>query len=255
MADRGPDITLFILSSIFWTALYGIVALHNDLADAEVDRLNRRTDIPYGMGRITRTHLLRTIAILSTLLTTIGVVINYHVLLWAGLYLLLGYAYSGPANIKGRGIYAALLLGICYGAMPWLISGVIIDQPLTSTLLVMALTSTVFCSGIIVLKDFKDIDGDRAMQKNTLLVQKGAHFVRRYYIFTTTLAYLCLMIYTHVTASQPLLLLTIILLASINIRLLAPHSLLYSPSARGREGSMARALFFAMAATAYLVMM
>ena len=162
----GIDFMLIGIGLVLFVALYGIVALQNDLGDIETDKLNNRKDIPYSIGLLTESQLIWTMFALSIVVTLIGLLLSQLVLLWIGLYILLGYIYSGPLKVKSRGILAALLLGFCYGAVPWLIGASVSGQINEMHLIIAAFASFIFSSGIIVLKDFKDIKGDAATGKS-----------------------------------------------------------------------------------------
>jgi 4-hydroxybenzoate polyprenyltransferase len=224
--------------------MYGIVALQNDMSDSETDKINRRKDIPYASGRLTESHLLHTILALAFVVTITGLLVGYQILPWIGLYILLGFLYSGPVNIKSRGIYAALLLGFCYGALPWLMAASITEQLGNIPLLLAACISFVFSSGIIVIKDFKDEAGDRATHKRTLLVTKGAVYVRRYYLITTSLGYALLIIYSYLMSTSLVLVALIGLIALLNYWLLASRLIPTNPRARSTRGTWARVIFF-----------
>lgn len=244
IAQNGADFFSIGVGLILFVSMYGIVALQNDINDTATDRINKRHDIPYSRGHLSEMELLRTMLVLSIVATASGVVLNYQVLAWVGLYLLLGYFYSGPANIKSRGIYAALLLGICYGAMPWLIGASVTGQIGEINLLIVAFISFIFSSGIIVIKDFKDVVGDRITHKNTLLVIRGAQYTRGYYLLMTSLAYVATTIFCVVNHLAFLSLLGIGL-GAINYWLLISRAIFNNPHSRSKRGKWARVLFFA----------
>ena len=252
IVSRGIDARTIILGLIFFIAMYGIVVLQNDLSDSETDKLNKRYDIPYSQGHLSQKQLTYTILLLSIIVSFTGFILSYHILPWAGLYILLGYLYSGPANVKSRGAAAALLLGFCYGAMPWLIGASITGQLYEPGLLTMSLISFIFSSGIIVIKDFKDIAGDKATNKNTLLVMKGATYTRRYYLLMTSAAYVAIVIYCQLN-NNLLLAICGTGLSGLNYWLLASKEILQSSHARSSRGKWSRVLFFSYALAVYLI--
>jgi 4-hydroxybenzoate polyprenyltransferase len=251
IASNGLEIGTICLGLILFIAMYGIVALQNDLSDIKTDKINRRRDIPYSTGKLTDTQLMRMMLVLSGVATLTGFILSYHVLPWVGLYLVLGFLYSGPLDVKSRGVYAALLLGFCYGAMPWLIGASVTSQLDELALLSMAFTSFVFSSGIIVIKDFKDLLGDKATHKNTLLVRKGAPYTRRYYLLTTSLAYCLLLAYSCMTHSDITLVVMCLAMGFVDYWLLETKSIFTSSTARSTRGRWARILFFTSALAVY----
>lgn len=251
IVHNGLDVVSIVLGLILFVAMYGIVALQNDLSDIETDKINNRKDIPYSIGLLTESQMIWAMFALSVVVTIIGLLLNRFVLLWAGLYIFLGYTYSGPLNLKSRGVFAALLLGFCYGAMPWLIGASVTGQLSEMNLIAMAVASFVFSSGIIVLKDFKDIKGDVATHKRTLLVIKGAPYTRRYYLLVTSLSYLLLITYSYAISGNLVFVVMGIAVGLANYWLLATKSILSKSTVRSTRGKWARALFFSCALAMY----
>lgn len=239
------------LGLVLFIAMYGIVALQNDLSDIETDKINQRHDIPYSTGKLSDLLLIRTMFVLSIIVTAAGLIVGYQTLPWIALYMFLGYAYSGPLNIKSRGILAALLLGFCYGAMPWIIAASIIDQVSNQHLLTAAFISLIFSSGIIVIKDFKDVIGDTATGKRTILVSRGPTYTRRYYLTVTSTAYILTVVYFYITNQSIVFALVGAVAAIVNYLLLADKSLLSTASARSIRGKWSRAIFFVTILAAY----
>lgn len=253
IVHNGIDVTSIILGLVLFIAMYGIVALQNDLSDIETDRLNHRRDIPYAMGLLTESQLMKTMLVLSIIATTTALLLNYQVLLWVGLYVTLGYIYSGPLNVKSRGVIAALLLGFCYGAMPWLIGATITGQLSEVSLICMAMSSFVFSGGIIVIKDFKDIKGDTKTHKRTLLVAKGPTYTRRYYLLVTSLSYVLLTSYLYLISRNELLAVIGTAAGLVNYWLLETRTIFSDSSSRSVRGKWARVLFFSYALSVYLM--
>ncbi|HEY8992434.1 MAG TPA: UbiA family prenyltransferase [Candidatus Microsaccharimonas sp.] len=253
LAHNIHDLASVILGLILFVAMYGIVALHNDFSDVETDRINHRKDVPYAMGLLTQKQLIITIVTLSAITTIAGYILNYSVLLWVSLYITLGYAYSGPLNVKSRGILAALLLGFCYGAMPWLIGASATNQLDHYNLLFLAFASFIFSSGIIVIKDFKDVKGDRATGKKTLLVSKGPSFTRYYYLSVTSFSYVLLVVFSRIFNLNVSFVFTGIAFGLLNYWLLMPQFLLSKAISRSTRGKWSRVIFFSYAVLLYFI--
>lgn len=251
VSHTGFNVLHTTLGLILFIATYGIVAIQNDISDYRIDKLNHRSDIPYANDAVTKASLLKLMLGLSLVATMVGALLSPAVLPWVGLYLLLGWLYSGPFNIKSRGIFAAILLGFCYGALPWFIGQSAVNVQPTLQLLAISFASFVFASGVIVLKDFKDVKGDTKAGKRTLLVAKGALYTRRYYLLTTSAAYLILIVQCSL-GSQPLMLLIGLVLFAINYLLLRDKILFINTSQRSKKGNWSRGIFFGYAILVYI---
>ncbi len=248
---EGIDVAKLAIGLVLFISVYGFVALQNDLGDVLTDVINKRKDIPFARGSLTERQMLLTMIGLSFIASVGAIAISPLALLWVGTYTLLGYFYSGVANVKSRGIYAALLLGFCYGAMPWILGAIATGEVASLPLLVFAGISFIFSSGIIVIKDFKDIVGDRATGKKTMLVRRGVQFTRRYYLILTTLSYGLLALFCFVATGSPVFVLGALLAGLGNFLLLHPDAIQREPRARARRGNVARGLFFGVSASLY----
>jgi len=251
-ANVGFRPLIILLGLVLFIATYGVVAIQNDIFDVQIDKINNRKDIPYANGLVTEKNLFQLMLGLSIVIVLVGWAINYSVLPWIGLYLLLGWMYSGPLNIQGRGVLAALLLGFCYGVVPWLVGVIAVNAPITFYLACIIVSSFIYKSGVIVIKDFKDIHGDKIGGKRTLLVRRGAEFVRRYYLILTTLAFVFLVILNIYYWNLTMALLGI-LLAVCNYVLLENRNLFKDSQKRKANSSISRALFIVYALGVYIL--
>ena len=251
IVHAGIDLMTIISGLLLFITVYGVVALQNDLSDVDTDRLNRRKDIPLSQGMLTEAQVVITMLILSIIATLTALTIGYFALVWVGVYIGLGYLYSGPANIKSRGISAALLLGFCYGAMPWIIGAIATNQLDNPSIAVFAFISFVYSSGVIVLKDFKDKEGDAATGKRTLLIRRGAKFTRNYYLAMTSGSYILLGLYCYLITQNFAFTCVYLLVGMLNYFLLGHGSIELVPASRGLRGNWSRALFFISALSLY----
>ena len=157
----------------------GIVTIHNDIADRDIDRTNRRTDIPLAAGSISEGLLAQYAVFLSVGATVVAVCIGLLTALWLSVYLLLGWMYSGPLGLKNRPVCSLATLGICYGGMPWMLGFVAAQHAPSLVEWLLVAASTVFAAGVTSLKDFKDVAGDKQHGKRTFLLVFGEAGVRR----------------------------------------------------------------------------
>lgn len=252
VANVGFRLLPIALGLVLFIATYGVIAIQNDTYDIQIDRMNNRKDIPYANGLVSEKILFQLMLGLSIVIVLVGWMINYSILPWVGLYLLLGWMYSGPLNIQGRGVFAALLLGFCYGAVPWLVGASAVNAPITFELACVIASSFLFKSGVIVIKDFKDICGDKIGGKKTLLVRRGAEFTRRYYLILTTFAFIVLIILNIYYWNLVMVFLGI-LLAVCNYVLLENRDLFKDPLKRKTKSSISRTLFIMYALGTYIL--
>lgn len=242
VAHRAP-LGSYVLALLITVISYGLVTIYNDLSDHLVDTANKRSDIPLASSQITRGSLRQ----LATGLFAIGfvcaLIAGQGALLWLGGYLFFGWLYSGPANFKGRGVLGVIILGLCYGVMPWLLGYSLTAAPITPWGFVLMAASFFFASGIVPLKDFKDVKGDALHNKKTLLVLYGSEKTHSIILATTTFAYAVLVAAAYSMAGEVLALLTVLILC-LNVFLLASKNITTNRFVRKRSGSAARIVFF-----------
>jgi len=168
-----------------WAAIVGTILLAgplvcgtsqacNDWFDRHVDAINE-PDRPIPSGRIPGRWALG-IAIGWTMLSLlVGALLGFWVFLAAVAGLALAWAYSAPPfRLKLNGWFGNAAVGLCYEGLPWFTGA----AALTITLphghsTALALLYSVGAFGIMVLNDFKAIEGDRKLGIRTLPVQMG----------------------------------------------------------------------------------
>ncbi len=243
-AHKETNIADMIVGSVLIIAVFGIVTMYNDLQDVEIDRHNKRYDIPLVASALTRQQLMISMTVLTAITVILGAFLGHDSLLWASVYLFLGFLYSGLFSGKDRPYGGPVILGICYGAMPWLLGFLVSEKDILSLLnVVVMVASVVFVIGIITLKDFKDLKGDKAFGKKTLLVERGSSFVNHWVKIWTTSAYGIVITYCLVTGSSAEAALTLVI-ALLNYQLLRTNQLTFSARSRATRGNAARGLFY-----------
>lgn len=249
--DLGLQFYVLAAGLLWFICVYGIVVIFNDLSDVKVDQLNHR-DVPFAKGEVNREELLRLAIGLSVVATLCGIVLGMDSLLVMVVYILLGWLYSGPANFKSRGLLAVVVLGLCYGVTPWILSAIASHNPIDTEYVWFMASSFVFAAGIVLLKDFKDESGDRKAGKLTLLVKYGPTFARLFIIIMTSIGYLSLIIFW---ASQGEIFIAVAgsLIACINVALFYDPRTVDSPATRIKRGNISRACFYVYAIVSYLV--
>ncbi len=149
----------------------------NDLADYEVDKINLPyvADRPLVSGENSRRDLLHLAWLSAVVAISAGLLIRPLVGFLAMAALMLNVLYSiPPVQVSHRGLLASVLLPLGYVAVPYL-SGILAYSDKLNELqwLLFAALYTSFI-GRILLKDFRDIVGDRKFGKRTPLVRYGA---------------------------------------------------------------------------------
>ena len=146
----------------------------NDLADAEVDRINLPGDRrrPLASGSAPR-DLVVVAVVGGVMALAAAAALGWRVLAVLLVGLLVGAAYSlPPLRLSKRGAVASLLLPLNVVGVPYLVGlsrgG---DVRRTDLVLLGGLYAAVI--GRLLLKDFRDVRGDALLGKRTFLVRHG----------------------------------------------------------------------------------
>lgn len=148
----------------------------NDWYDRHVDAINE-PNRPIPSGRIPGRWGLG-IAIAWTLLSLgVGALLGPWVLLASVVGLLLAWAYSAPPlRLKLNGWFGNAAVGLCYEGLPWFTGAAALTYQLPDARITwLALLYSIGAFGIMVLNDFKAIEGDEELGIRTLPVQLGVH--------------------------------------------------------------------------------
>lgn len=240
-----------VVACVVLLLVYGSVTVLNDIADYETDVINKRIDIPLVKGTVTHAELMTLLIILSSGAFILAIAINLYVMVWTAVYLIMGWLYSGLPKFKNRPFLSLIVLGICYGVMPWLLGYALLVELPSLLRLGFMLASFIFVIGIMPLKDFKDIEGDKKTGKNTLLVTKGVNFVMRFIVSLTTLG-LGMLVLLAIHINSWLLVATGCVLLVYNAWLLSDSRIASLKTVRAFRGKMSRVLFFFYAISVYI---
>lgn len=252
LPSKADDFVTLILGLVLLLASYGLVTLYNDLSDVEIDRTNERQDIPLAAGHLTQLEVGRYMAVLAGLGAVSAIVLSVNVLLWFAAYILFGWLYSGPLRFKSKPFLSLVVLGICYGLMPWLLGALVTSGHMDGKFWLLAICSLIFSIGLLPLKDFKDEKGDRKHDKRTLLVVFGSTFVHRFMLSLTSLAYITLII--SLISWLPIAAMIVAICAIINTILLFDRHMLKWAASRVWRGNYSRGLFFATVIVLFLLL-
>ncbi|MBC8069120.1 MAG: chlorophyll synthase ChlG [Deltaproteobacteria bacterium] len=146
----------------------------NDWFDRHVDAINE-PNRPIPSGRIPGRWGLG-IAIAWTVLSlAVGAALGPWVLAATVIGLAAAWAYSAPPlRLKLNGWWGNAAVGLCYEGLPWFTGAAALTYQLPDPrIAVLALLYSVGAFGIMVLNDFKAVEGDRLLGVRSLPVQLG----------------------------------------------------------------------------------
>ncbi len=250
--NNGFSIRYFFLGWVLLLSTYGVAVIQNNISDTKIDKVNKRSDNPLATGSLNANDARRALMVSYVVGIIAAFLIQPLATLWFIVCVFLGWLYSGKFAFKNKGYLALLILAICYGIMPWVLSTIASGTTLHLKLVIIMLSSFLYVLGIISLKDFQDAKGDKKHSKMTVLVQKGSIFTQRFILFFTCVGYLVLLIFT-IWQKYWLLALAIFLMTLLNAAILNNDKIITSSRFRGRYGKMLRASFFLYAIITYSI--
>ena len=147
----------------------------NDWFDRHVDAINEPKR-PIPSGRIPGRWGLAIAIAWTALSLAVGAALGPWVFLAAVVGLVLAWAYSAPPlRLKVNGWWGNTAVGLCYEGLPWFTgAAALAAHRLPDARIVwLALLYSAGAFGIMVLNDFKAIEGDQKLNIRTLPVQLG----------------------------------------------------------------------------------
>jgi chlorophyll/bacteriochlorophyll a synthase len=172
LADRWP----FLLAGVVLAGplVCGTSQVVNDWFDRHVDAINE-PDRPIPSGRIAGNWGLR-IALVGTLLSLgVGAAIGSWVFAATCVGLVLAWSYSAPPfRFKANGWFGPAVCALCYEGLTWFTGASVMIGGLPSwQILTVLLLYSAGAHGIMVLNDFKAVEGDRLTGVRSLPVLLG----------------------------------------------------------------------------------
>jgi chlorophyll synthase len=168
-----------------WPAVVGAVVLAgplvcgtsqacNDWFDRQVDAINE-PGRPIPSGRVPGRSGLYIALLWTAVSLLVGAALGPWVLAAAVFGLVLAWAYSAPPlRLKLNGWWGNSAVGLCYEGLPWFTGAAALLGHLPSVRVIwVALLYSAGAFGIMVLNDFKSIEGDQQLGIRTLPVQLG----------------------------------------------------------------------------------
>jgi len=171
---RGAGSLVLPLIAVTGTLIFAVAT--NDLADADIDRVNLAGDRRRALAAGTATtREFRVFSILGAAAALVAsALIGAAALAVTAGSLCLCAAYSfRPLRIADRGVLAPMVLPACYVAGPYLIGRLAVRPSLTGRDAWLLVGLYVGFVGRIILKDFRDVRGDRLFGKRTFLIRHG----------------------------------------------------------------------------------
>lgn len=168
-----------------WPSIVGAVLLagplvcgtsqaSNDWFDRHVDAINE-PNRPIPSGRIPGRWGLGIAIAWTALSLGVGALLGPWVLAASVVGLLLAWAYSAPPlRLKLNGWLGNAAVGLCYEGLPWFTGAAALTYQLPDARITwLALLYSIGAFGIMVLNDFKAIEGDKELGIRTIPVQLG----------------------------------------------------------------------------------
>ena len=158
----------------------GMSQAANDWCDRHVDAINE-PDRPIPSGRVPGRWGLWVALAMSALSLIVGWQLGPWGFGATVVAVAAAWAYSAePLRLKRDGWWGPLLVGFAYEGLPWFTGAAVVLAAAPSfPVVLMAFLYAVGAQGIMVLNDFKAVEGDRAMGIRSLPVTKGPDIAAR----------------------------------------------------------------------------
>ena len=170
------DSTMLLLIGLILSGpiVCGMSQAVNDWYDKEVDAINE-PDRPIPSGKIPGSWGFW----IAVFMSIIGILISWFLGFWGFFATLIAivcaWAYSAePIRLKRSGIIGPSIVALCYEGLPWFTGVAILTSqfPAPNTILVAGIYAF-GAFGIMILNDFKAIEGDQKLGINSLPVTLG----------------------------------------------------------------------------------
>ncbi|MEM3507390.1 MAG: UbiA family prenyltransferase [Candidatus Bathyarchaeia archaeon] len=166
---------IFIIGFIFFLSSCGFNAL-NAITDVEADKISRPTR-PLPSSRISLKKAINFLILLYLLCFLLIISLTF---LWSSKSTIiliiadiaLTIFYSIPPRIKNFPLLSNVIVGLHYSTLPML-AGWLLFKPFHEAPFSIILVITLLASGVNILEDFEDIEGDRLTNAKTLPILLG----------------------------------------------------------------------------------
>ncbi len=197
ISGGSPALLPGVMIFLSFTLAYMAGTILNDLYDEHIDKINMPYR-PLEENRVTKGFLWRYSAFLHILTLFVSYLVSIETMLFVVLFFVFSFAYSiPPVYTSRRGIIAQINLSLVAFMIPAYAGIVYATHSYAvnyNTALFMLSMFSLFIF-IFMLKDFKDIKGDRKWGKMTPVVRYGSGNIRSLLMGGTVVSYLA-MIYS-----------------------------------------------------------
>ncbi|MDX1701327.1 MAG: UbiA prenyltransferase family protein, partial [Melioribacteraceae bacterium] len=169
----SPLLLVAVIAQASWY-LNGTII--NDLADIEIDKINLRNndERPLANKKTSKKDMWKLYVLSMFFSIFTALIIHPIAALFACIALFLNYAYSyPPLKISHRGLLATVLLPVGYVGVPLALGLGIHDYNLTLGEITIIAAFYFYFAGRIILKDYRDVIGDKKFGKKTFIVRYG----------------------------------------------------------------------------------
>jgi 4-hydroxybenzoate polyprenyltransferase len=173
-SSYSPNLLLAVLTLAAW---YIFGTSINDLADEAIDKINLQgnPNRPLINQKTTRSHLWLMSLFSASMVVVTSSFFGTRALAISLGALILSYIYSmPPIRLSYRGIIAPLFLPLGYVVYPFYMTFIANHARFNKGDLILLLAMYISFIGRIILKDFRDVKGDRKFGKRTFIVRHGA---------------------------------------------------------------------------------
>ena len=167
---------LFTVIPVILAGWFVHATVLNDLGDEAIDRVNLRNarGRPLVSGHATRAELRTLGRVAGAVALLAALAVDWQVALVVAAGLGLSAAYSvPPLRLCQRGALASLLLPLGYVTVPFLVGLLSVQASVGRDDVLLLAGLYVTFVGRIMLKDFRDVEGDAMFGKRTFLVRYG----------------------------------------------------------------------------------
>lgn len=163
----------FIIGVIVLLLWHSAATIQNDIQDFEIDKINDPSK-PLQSGRITlkEAKKLQYGLIIGALIFAL---LNFPIpIIFVLLMLFLAWAYNNPPLLLSRKpISSLVILGIAYGAAPLLYGYALSGKTFQWHFISAVLLWFILRISISIMKDYKDVKGDKVFNKRTFYLEFG----------------------------------------------------------------------------------
>jgi 1,4-dihydroxy-2-naphthoate octaprenyltransferase len=214
MDDGAFRTSVFILTILTITFLQILSNLSNDYGDAVSGKDTNKRVGPKRVtvsGMVTRTEMKRMIIVFVSLSVVSGSLLIYlglsglewgKILLFFGLgaaAIIAAIKYTVGRNPYGYKGFGDIFVFIFFGLVGVLGTYFLHTNWFEARLLYPASVIGLFSTGVLNINNLRDIENDKETGKNTLAVQYGLRFARRYHVLLISVGWLLGLIYTAVS--------------------------------------------------------